>query len=156
MVEMLNVVRTLVEPILEENDVYLDELVYEKEGEDFFLRFFVEKNTGLLDMETCVAVSEAISAMLDEKDPVKGEYILEVSSPGAEKPLRTYEQVVNHVDSYVYMQLINPTNGLNEVEGTLISVDGDDLEIAYLVKNIKKKMIVDYKNVKFIRLAVKF
>ena len=44
-------------------------------------------------MDTCVAVSELISDKLDETDPIKDEYILEVSSPGIEKPLKTFEQV---------------------------------------------------------------
>ena len=46
-------------------------------------------------MDTCVAVSELISDKLDETDPIKDEYILEVSSPGIEKPLKTFEQVQN-------------------------------------------------------------
>lgn len=107
-------------------------------------------------MDTCVAVSELISDKLDETDPIKDEYILEVSSPGIEKPLKTFEQVQKSVGEYVYAKFKNPKAGLYEVEGYLKSVDNQELEFEYLVKNIKKKIVVNYENIQFIRLAVKF
>lgn len=91
--ELLDTIKTLIKPILENNDVYLDDIEYLQENGEWYLRIFVEKNEGSLDMDTCVAVSEAISLKMDEEDPIKGEYYLEVSSPGVEKPLKTFEQV---------------------------------------------------------------
>ena len=73
-----------------------------------------------------------------------------------EKPLKTFEQVNKSVGEYVYAKFKNPKNGLHEVEGYLKSVNGQELEFEYLVKNIKKRIIIDYDNIKFIRLAVKF
>lgn len=155
--QLLEKITDLVLPIIESNDCYLDDIEYEKEANDWYLRIFIEKNEGTLDMDTCVLVSEKISEMLDEVDPIKDEYYLEVSSPGAEKPLKTLEKVKENVSEYVYAQFINPTSGLNEVEGFIIDVDEDNnIEFQYLVKNIKKKLIVNYDNIKFIRLAVKF
>ena len=60
------------------------------------------------------------------------------------------------VGEYVYAKFKNPKAGLYEVEGYLKSVDNQELEFEYLVKNIKKKIIVNYDNIQFIRLAVKF
>lgn len=91
--ELLDTIKTLIKPILENNDVYLDDIEYLQENGEWYLRIFVEKNEGSLDMDTCVAVSEAISLKMDEEDPIKGEYYLEVSSPGVEKPLKTFEQI---------------------------------------------------------------
>ena len=88
--ELLDTIKTLIKPILENNDVYLDDIEYLQENGEWYLRIFVEKNEGSLDMDTCVAVSEAISLKMDEEDPIKGEYYLEVSSPGVEKPLKTF------------------------------------------------------------------
>lgn len=72
--ELLDTIKTLIKPILENNDVYLDDIEYLQENGEWYLRIFVEKNEGSLDMDTCVAVSEAISLKMDEEDPIKGEY----------------------------------------------------------------------------------
>ena len=137
--ELLESIKEMVLPLIEQNDCYLDDIEYVKDNND-----------------TCVAVSELISDKLDETDPIKDEYILEVSSPGIEKPLKTFEQVQKSVGEYVYAKFKNPKAGLYEVEGYLKSVDNQELEFEYLVKNIKKKIVVNYENIQFIRLAVKF
>lgn len=154
--KLLDQIREIVLPLIEQNDCYLDDIEYVKDKNEMYLRIFIEKNNGYLDMDTCVTVSELISEKLDETDPIKDEYYLEVSSPGIEKPLKTFEQVNKSVGEYVYAKFKNPKNGLHEVEGYLKSVNGQELEFEYLVKNIKKRIIIDYDNIKFIRLAVKF
>lgn len=154
--ELLDQIREIVLPLIEQNDCYLDDIEYVKDKNEMYLRIFIEKNNGYLDMDTCVTVSELISEKLDETDPIKDEYYLEVSSLGIEKPLKTFEQVNKSVGEYVYAKFKNPKNGLHEVEGYLKSVNGQELEFEYLVKNIKKRIIIDYDNIKFIRLAVKF
>ena len=154
--ELLESIKEMVLPLIEQNDCYLDDIEYVKDNNEIYLRIYIEKNEGYLDMDTCVAVSELISDKLDETDPIKDEYILEVSSPGIEKPLKTFEQVQKSVGEYVYAKFKNPKAGLYEVEGYLKSVDNQELEFEYLVKNIKKKIIVNYDNIQFIRLAVKF
>ena len=108
MMELLNKIKEMIEPILQSNDVYLDDIEYVQDKGEWYLRIFVEKNEGFLDMDTCVAVSEQISQKLDEEDPIKGEYYLEVSSPGVEKPLKTFEQVKSSIGKYVYAKFYNP------------------------------------------------
>lgn len=154
--ELLEKIKEMILPLVEQHDCYLDDMEYVKEQNEMYLRIYIEKNEGSLDMDTCVAVSEAISEKLDETDPIKDEYYLEVSSPGIEKPLKTFEQVEKSVGSYVYAKFKNPIAGLDEVEGYLKTIDGTNLEFEYLVKNIKKRVNVDYSNIQFIRLAVKF
>ena len=153
---MLKKVTDLIQPILENHDVYLDDIEYVNEKNEWYLRIFIEKNDGHLDMDTCVLVSEDISLKLDEADIISNEYYLEISSPGAEKPLKTLEKVQQSIGKYVYIQFKNPTAGMDEVYGTILNVEGDVIELQYLVKNIKKKCKVEYANVAFIRLAVKF
>ena len=113
-------------------------------------------NHGHLDMDTCVAVSEAISQRLDEADIITHEYYLEVSSPGAEKPLKTLEKVQESVGEYVYIRFKNPTQGMDEVQGTILSVEGEMIELQYMVKNIKKRCTIQYQDIALIRLAVQF
>ena len=153
---MLEKITKLLEPILDRNDVYLDDIEYVNERNEWYLRIFIEMNHGHLDMDTCVTVSEEISLMLDEADIIKDEYYLEVSSPGAEKPLKTLEKVQSSIGEYVYIQFKNPTVGMDEVYGTILNVEGENIEFQYLVKNIKKKCLIEYSQIKFIRLAVKF
>lgn len=153
---MLKKIEELINPILLENDVYLDDIEYVQEKNEWYLRIFIEKNNGHLDMDTCVTVSEAISLMLDEKDIISNEYYLEISSPGAEKPLKTLDKVKESIGKYVYIQLKEPKNGFDEVYGTILNVDGEVIELQYMIKNIKKKCFIDYNHISFIRLAVKF
>ena len=154
--ELLDKIKMMIEPILQSNDVYLDDIEYVQDKGEWYLRIFIEKNEGFLDMDTCVAVSEAISQKLDEEDPIQGEYYLEVSSPGIEKPLKTIEQVKKSIGKYVYAKFYDPIAGMDEVEGYIKTIEDEVIEFEYLVKNIKKKIKIDYNNIKFIRLAVKF
>lgn len=153
---MLEKIRDAILPIIAAHDCYLDDLEYVQERHEWYLRIFIEKNHDYLDMDTCVAVSEAISEKLDEIDVIDREYYLEVSSPGIEKPLKTLEKVAESVGSYVHIDFKNPLKGMNEVEGTLLALDGSTITLQYFVKGVKKKVTFDYDQVKFIRLAVKF
>lgn len=80
-------VEQLVTPILSDLQLELVEIEYVKEGKDWFLRVFIDKETGV-DIEECGVVSERLSEKLDEIDPIPYNYFLEVSSPGAERPLK--------------------------------------------------------------------
>ena len=154
--ELLDKIKMMIEPILQSNDVYLDDIEYVQDKGEWYLRIFIEKNEGFLDMDTCVAVSEAISQKLDEEDPIQGEYYLEVSSPGIEKPLKTFEQGKKSICKYGYAKFYDPIAGMDEVEGYIKTIEDEVIEFEYLVKNIKIKIKIDYNNIKFIRLAVKF
>ncbi|MDD6423303.1 MAG: ribosome maturation factor RimP [Intestinibaculum porci] len=153
---MLEKIKEAIVPLIEAQDCYLDDLVYEQEKGEWYLRVYIEKNNGSLDMDTCVAVSEAVSEKLDQIDVIKDEYYLEVSSPGIEKPLRNWDQVVKAVNDYVHIDFKDPKEGLHEVEGTILSAEDQTITLQYFVKGRKKKIVVPYDNVRFIRLAVKF
>ena len=130
---MLEKIKLAIVPLIEAQDCYLDDLVYEKEAGEMYLRVYIEKNGDNLDMDTCVAVSEAVSEKLDEIDVIKDEYYLEVSSPGIEKPLRTWEKVVENVDSYVHIDFKDPKdveqalNHPNWSMGAKITIDSATL-----------------------------
>lgn len=154
--DIVTQVKEIVLPLIAEKDCYLDDIVFEMENNEWYLRIYVDKNEGSLDMDTCVEVTDVISAKLDEVDPIKQEYYLEISSPGIEKPLKSYEAVENSIGEYVFIQLKDPKQGLDEVYGTIKDVHDGIIDIDYLVKNIHKKASFAYGNIKFIRLAVKF
>ncbi len=72
-------VRELIEPIITENNFILDQVVYEKEGNIQFLRIIIDKN-GIVDVDDCVTVTNLINPLLDEKDLIAENYILDVCS----------------------------------------------------------------------------
>ena len=152
---MIEEIRQALLPIIESYDCYLDDLVYEQEKNDMYLRVFIEKNEGSLDMDTCTAVSEAVSEKLDEIDIIKDEYYLEVSSPGIEEPLRSLAEIQKHTGDYVHMELKQTVNGLSEIEGILEETESQ-IKVQYFVKGVKKHLVTEYENIKFMRLAVKF
>jgi ribosome maturation factor RimP len=154
--KIISIVKEAILPLVESKDCYLDDIVFEKENNEWYLRIFVDKNEGSLDMDTCVEVTDLVSAKLDEIDPINQEYYLEISSPGLERPLKTFEAVQKSVGEYVYIELKDPKNGLSELYGTILSIEDGVLNMDYMVKNIHKKCAIEYANIKFIRMAVKF
>lgn len=77
--DIVTEVRNLIEPIITEHNFILDEVLYEKEGNINFLRIVIDKN-GIVDLDDCVEVTQLINPLLDEKDLIKDNYILDVCS----------------------------------------------------------------------------
>ncbi len=144
-------VKEIILPYLEENQVYLFDIEYVKEDNENVLRIYIDNKEENMDLLTCVNISDGISKLLDLNDPIDVPYSLEVSSPGAERLLRNEEEVKGAINKYIYIE----TASLS-IYGTLLNFDDNELEIEYLVKNIKKKIKVNYQDIKLIRLAIKF
>jgi ribosome maturation factor RimP len=131
------IVEELLEPYFQEHPEFeLVEIEFVKEGGNRFLRVFVDKEGGI-DIEECGKISEYLSARLDEKDPIPDAYFLEVSSPGAERPLKTKRDYERAVGRYVYVKTYEPIDGRKEFEGVLQSYNEQELTI-----HIGKKMVV--------------
>lgn len=147
--------RELVEPILASKELTLYDIEYVKEGRDYFLRIYIDSPKGI-DLDTCVDVSEAVSLVMDEKDFIEDVYFLEVSSPGAERPLRSLEEMEAAVGEHVYVKVREAVNGIQAFQGDLTDVTDGVITIHYLDKTRKKIVSFPYSNVKKARLAVKF
>lgn len=145
----------LVTPILSDMHLELVDIEYVKEGKSWFLRIFIDKEGGV-DIEECGLVSEKVSEKLDENDPIKDPYYLEVSSPGAERPLKKPEDFVRFVGSNVNVKLYEPLNGLKTIEGKLIGFDEELATIEYKDKTRTKTVEIPYKKIAKARLAVVF
>lgn len=81
MSKVLEQVEAIVAPITDELQLELVDIAFEKEGPNWFLRIFIDKDGGV-DIDECAAVSEKVSEKMDENDPITQNYFLEVSSPG--------------------------------------------------------------------------
>lgn len=108
----------LAAPILEEMGLQLWDVVYEKEGSGWYLRYYVDKEGGI-DINSCEAFSRAISDVLDEADPIDGSYTLEVSSPGIERALTRDWHFETLMGQQLLVRLIRPVEGVRDFIGTL-------------------------------------
>jgi len=148
-------IKSLVEefaaPYLTEHGFQLVDVEYVKEGSNRFLRLFVDKEGGI-DIDDCGRISEYVSAKLDELDPIDEAYFLEVSSPGAERPLKKAEDVAKAVGRHVFVTTYEPIGGAKEFEGRLESFDGDSLSVVVG----RKSIAIPYDKVASARLAIEF
>jgi ribosome maturation factor RimP len=153
--KVTDTVEELLLPIVEEMNLELVDIEYVKEGSAWFLRVYVDKDGGI-DIEDCGTVSEKLSEKLDELDPITHNYFLEVSSPGAERPLKKKEDLEKSIGKYVHIKTYEPIDGLKAIEGDLLKFDGETLTILMTIKTRKKEVNIPYPKVAKARLAVKF
>ncbi|SFA77036.1 ribosome maturation factor RimP [Lentibacillus halodurans] len=151
--EIVNITEKIAEPILQEKGLELVDVEYVKEGKNWFLRVFIDKEGGV-DIDECGTVSEQLGERLDQADPIKGAYFLEVSSPGVERPLKSKEDFKNHLGSNVYVKLYEPIDGKKEYEGTLLDFADETAVIAYKIKTREKQAKIPYQKIAKARLAV--
>lgn len=106
-----------------------------------------------ISLEDIVLVSEKVSAYLDEADPIKDAYTLDVSSLGAEKPIEL-PRLSEYVGRYVNLHLSHPFKGENVLEGTLLSCDEENLTLRIKDKSLRKDVDLPRKDVDRARLAI--
>lgn len=134
----------------------LVDVEYEKMGNDYVLSILIDKDGGIT-VEDTTALTEIISPVLDQitPDPFPEQYMLEVSSPGLERPLKTAESIANAVGSYINVSLYKAIDKIKAFQGDLVAFDGQTLTINYLEKNRQKTVEIPYQSVAKVRLAVK-
>ena len=109
----------LAEPIVTGMGLRLWDVRYVKEGAQWYLRVFIDKD-GSVDIGDCEAVSRALDEPLDEQDPVAQAYTLEVSSPGLERALTREEHFEQFIGADIMLKMIRPVEGLaKEFKGVL-------------------------------------
>ena len=123
-----NNVEELVKPIIEKIGYKLYDVIYEKEGKDYFLRIFIDNEKGI-SLEDCEKANNAITEVLDEKDYIKDQYFLEVSSPGVERILRKDWQIKENIGKNVEVKLFKPLNGEKVISGELKDFDEENIII---------------------------
>ena len=153
--KVTEVVEELAMPILAELNLELVEVDYVKEGKSWFLRVYIDKETGV-DIEDCGNVSEKLSEKLDEIDPIPQNYFLEVSSPGAERPLKKEKDFQKAIGKNVYIKTYEPILDEKEFEGTLMAFDGMNVTVEIKIKTRKKTVVIPYEKVAKARLAISF
>ncbi|MCF6093194.1 ribosome maturation factor RimP [Microaerobacter geothermalis] len=144
-------VERLVIPILDEQNLELVDIEFTKEAANWFLRIYIDKDGGV-DIEDCGRVSEQLSKKLDEADPIPQAYFLEVSSPGAERPLKKEKDYLRAVGKYVHIETCESIDDHKVFEGTLSSYENGEL----VIKEKNNHWIVPVDKILSARLAIKF
>lgn len=155
MSKVIEVVQGLVMPIVDELHLELVDIEYVKEGKNWFLRVFIDKENGV-DIDECGIVSERLSEKLDEIDPIPYNYFLEVSSPGAERPLKKDKDFFNAIGKNVLIKTYEPIDGEKVFEGTLMSFGEGQLTLEVKIKTRKKTILIPSEKIASARLAVAF
>ena len=108
-----------------------------------------------INMDDIITLSGSLNSYIDEIDPFSFPYTLDISSLGAEKPLKV-QDLSKYLSSYVNVHLINPVDGENIYEGYLSNVEEEKIQITYRIKTRSKIVDIEKANISKIRLAIKF
>ena len=119
----------MVTPIIEKNNLELVDVEYVKEGSDYYLRIYADKEGGITigDLEI---VNRAMSDLLDEDDFIKDAYILEVSSPGLTRPLKKDKDFLRSIGKQVEIKTFKKIGDYKEFEGELLAYDAQTVTIS--------------------------
>ena len=138
-------------PIVEAQGCQLWDVEYVREGSDYFLRLYLDKEGGV-NIDDCEAVSRAVDPILDEKDPIPGSYHFEVCSAGLERVLKRPSDFQRFLGSPITVKLYRPRNGLKEIPCVLKAYDQGKLT----VEAGKETITFEKSEVAQVRLRVEF
>lgn len=149
-------VESLIKDKIQELGYNLYDVQYVKEGQNYYLRIFIEKPNVSIDLNDCEKVNDGINDLLDKADYIKEQYFLEVSSTGVEKVLRKDEHLKQNIDNEVQINLFKPievpdgkgTKKCKEVIGVLNDFDNNEITIM-LEQDLLVK--IDRKNISLIK-----
>ncbi|MBR0348960.1 MAG: ribosome maturation factor RimP [Acutalibacteraceae bacterium] len=144
----VNTVWEIAEPIAQSLGLEIWDVRFEKEGADWFLRVFIDKEGGV-SIDDCVDMSHAIDKPLDEADPIEQSYCLEVSSPGLERDLKRDAHFEKSLGEKIMVKLIRPVDGQREFKGTLESYDNGNFE---LLLEDGTKLMINKKETSYVKL----
>ena len=149
--KVTEVVAKLAEPVVTAHGCELWDVEYVREGSDYFLRLYLDKEGGV-DICDCEAISRAMDPILDEADPIATSYIFEVCSAGLERALKRPSDFEQFMGSKVLVKLYKPRNGMKELKGTLTGYENGNVTIDQAGTSVT----LEKQEVALVRLYVEF
>lgn len=149
--DIVKLVEELSMPILEKENLEFVDAEFVKEGPQWYLRLYIDKEGGV-GVNDCEYASRELDSMLSE-DLTEQPYILEVSSPGIDRVLKRDAEYVKYKDRDVEVKLYKPIDKVKEFEGALLGLVDDNVVI---VDESGNELSFKRKDVASCRLAVKF
>lgn len=139
----------LIQPLIDANNFELVDVEFVKEGSDWYLRVYIDKDGGIT-VDDCELISRAFNEILDREDYISEQYIFEVSSPGLMRPLKKEKDYKRSVGKLIDIKLYKPVDKCKEFTGVLDSYDKDTVTIK-MYDDTQKTF--DRSNLAMIRLA---
>ena len=142
----------LIQPVVEANGVELFDVDYVKEGSDWYLRVYIDKEGGIA-VDDCEVVSREADPILDTDDCIEESYILEVSSPGLGRPLKKDKDFARSIGEEVEVRLFRAVEGCKEYTGLLNAYD--KITVTLMLED-EKTLVLERSNIALIGLALDF
>ena len=149
--KVTELVASFAKPVVEAHGCELWDVEYVREGSDYFLRIYLDKEGGV-DINDCEAISRAMDPILDEKDPIAESYHFEVCSAGLERTLKRPSDFERFMGSNITVKLYRPRNGLKEIPCVLTGYENG----AITVTAGKETITFAKSEVALVRLRVEF
>ena len=149
--KVTEIVAKIAEPVVQAHGCQLWDVEYVREGDQRFLRIFLDKETGV-DINDCEAISRAMDPLLDEADPIAESYHFEVCSAGLERTLKRPGDFERFMGSNITVKLYRPRNGLKEIPCVLTGYDNGKVTVTAGKENIT----FEKSEVALVRLRVEF
>lgn len=121
-------IEEIVKPYAENLSLSIWDITFKKEGTDWYLRIFIDKDGGV-SIDDCVDLTHAITKPIDEADPISQSYMLEVCSPGVERELKKDWHFEKYVGSKVMVRTIRPIDNVRDFNGVLTSYNNGELTV---------------------------
>jgi len=152
--KITELVSGLAAPAVAEAGCVLWDVEYVREAGVWYLRLYLDKPGGEVDVLDCEQVSRAVEPLLDEADPIEGSYTFEVSSAGAERPLKRPSDFARFLGAPVTVRLYRAREGRKEFAGTLKSYDEASGDVTVSVG--REELTFPKSDVALVRLRVEF
>ena len=149
--KVTELVASFAEPVVKAHGCELWDVEYVREGSEYFLRIYLDKETGV-DINDCEAIARALDPILDEKDPIEGSYHFEVCSAGLERSLKRPSEFERFMGSAIPVKLYRPRNGLKEIPCVLTGYDNGKITVTAG----KETITFEKSEVALVRLRVEF
>ena len=149
--KVTDLVASFAKPIVEAHGCELWDVEYVREGSEYFLRLYLDKESGV-DITDCENISRAVDPLLDEADPIAESYHFEVCSAGLERALKRPSDFERFMGSNITVKLYRPRNGLKEIPCVLTGYENGKITVAAG----KETITFEKSEVALVRLRVEF
>jgi ribosome maturation factor RimP len=139
----------LIQPLIDEHDFELVDVEYVKEGSDWYLRVYIDKEGGIT-VDDCELISRAFNEILDSEDYISDQYIFEVSSPGLLRPLKKEKDYKRSIGKLIDIKLYKAVDKQKEFTGILKAYDDKTVTLEF---DNEEEQTFERANLAMIRLA---
>lgn len=159
--EIIDISRKLVDEIIANTNIVLEDVEYVKEGPFKYLRIFISKSEGSVNIEDCENLSREFNSRIDDANFIDEQYYLEVSTPGIDRPFKTEEDFIDNIGKNVEISLyknikLDKKINIKSFTAELLSKNEDILKVKIKVKTRNYEIEISTKDIAKINRAVEF